>query len=131
MNFFTGDTFCVLREHLDLSASKNLCLVCAKQNQTLSLPSYIASSELERRGENGENILHRAVQCGIGLLHAQKIIERNPNLVVETDNDGNTALHRAVMSFAMNGTLHYLMVANSNRHTLSGARTRTQCPHAH
>jgi len=123
MNFFTGDTLCVLREHLDLSASKNLCLVCAKQNKTLSLPSYIASSELERRGENGENILHRAVQCGIGLLHAQKIIERNPNLVVETDNDGNTALHRAVMSFAMNGTLHYLMVANSdsiNKHNVAG-----------
>jgi len=114
MNFFTKDTLCILREHLDLRASKDLCLVCAKQNKTLLLPSYIASRKLEHRGENGENILHRAVRCGIGALHAQQIIQRNPDLLVDTDDDDNTALHRAVMSFARNDTLQYLMQANSD-----------------
>jgi ankyrin repeat protein len=114
MEIVTEDTVLTIRKYLDLRASKALCLVCAKQNKTLSLPSYIANSELKRRDENGENILHRAVQCGIGVMHVEELIDRNPDLVCESDNDGNTALHRAVMSFAKNGTLHYMMVANSN-----------------
>ena len=65
MDFLTEDTVCALREYLDLSASKNLCNVFAKKNKALSLPNY------RHRGENGEIILHRAVWCGIGPLHAQ------------------------------------------------------------
>jgi len=112
MDCVTPDTIVTLRQYLDQNDAKNLCRICKRNNSTCSLVDYISDDKLYAV-DNGENFLHRAVRHGIGPTDAEKIVQRTRQFCTQSvDLNGNTALHRAIMSFARNDTLVYLISVN-------------------
>jgi len=105
----THDFRTALTPFLNLEESRRVHSVTHARNAAVSVVDYVADAQIQSINAKGETLLHRAVQQGIGARDARKIIKINFEHFKNVDHLGNTALHRAVMSYARHETLLYLI----------------------
>jgi len=100
------DTFrTALTPFLNLEESRRVHSVTKARGVPESVVDYISDAEIQSINAKGETLLHRAVQSGIGARDTLNIIKINFEHFKNADRFGNTALHRAVMSYAKHETL--------------------------